>query len=78
MAVKNAKQKADVLAGAVQQKVGKALHITDTTVDILRSLQGTIPGLTIRGAASISQTPEPIDIDFKKIKYEMNVGVNLR
>jgi len=74
-AVKNAKQQADILAGAVQQKVGKALHITDTTVGILSSLQGRVAGLNIRGAASISQTPEPIDIDFEKIKYEMSVSV---
>ena len=75
-AVKAAKVKANSLAGAIDQTVGKALHIQE--IDDLRALQGNIPGVSntimIRGSSSLygSHAPEPI-IEFGKINLEYKI-----
>lgn len=75
-AIKAAKVKAESLAGAIEQRIGKALLIQE--IDDLRTLQGNMPGLSntimIRGSSSLygSRAPEPI-IEFGKLNLEYKI-----
>jgi len=61
----------------LNQKIGKAIYISDLTSSIANQLQGKIPGLQIRGASSIygSRAAEPILIEINKIKFSTKVNV---
>ncbi|MFD2034026.1 SIMPL domain-containing protein [Belliella marina] len=74
-AIKAAKEKAESLANAIEQNIGRAIYIQE--------LEGTPPTVSnrivIRGANSISNSslygsraPEP-DMDFEKIKLEYSI-----
>lgn len=74
-AIKAAKEKAESLANAIQQNIGRAIYIQE--------LEGAPPTVSnrilIRGATSISNSllygsraPEP-DIDFEKIRLEYSI-----
>jgi hypothetical protein len=75
-AVKAAKVKAEYLAGAIDQRIGKAILIQE--MGDLRALQGNVAGVSntimIRGSSSLygSRAPEPI-IEFGKINLEYKI-----
>ena len=74
-AVKDAKEKAELLAATLNQKIGKALYVQETNNLNLNSfsnaLQGRASGssIRIRGLSSLSDSQET-DIEFEKIKIE--------
>jgi uncharacterized protein len=69
-AIKAAKEKAELLANAIGQNIGRAIYIQE--------LEGVAPNVSnrilIRGASSLygSRAPEP-EIDFEKIKLEYSI-----
>lgn len=76
-AILKAKQNAENMLEPLNQKVGKAIYISDSNA-ISNTLQGKIAGVQIRGQSSIygNRTPdEPLIIDFEKITFTMKVNV---
>ncbi|MCG8309066.1 MAG: SIMPL domain-containing protein [Cytophagales bacterium] len=74
-AIKTAKAKAESLATAIDQTIGKAIHIQE--IDDLRTLQGKVPevsNIVIRGNSSLygSRAPEP-EIEFGEINLEYRI-----
>jgi uncharacterized protein len=69
-AIKAAKEKAELLANAIGQNIGRAIYIQE--------LEGVAPNVSnrilIRGASSLygSRAPEP-EIDFEKIRLEYSI-----
>jgi uncharacterized protein len=69
-AIKAAKEKAESLANAIEQNIGRAIYIQE--------LDGVAPSVSnrimIRGASSIygARAPEP-EIDFEKIRLEYSI-----
>ena len=74
-----AKQNAIHMANPLNQKIGNAIFISDSS-NISDATQGKIAGLQVKGITSISKSInyEPIDIDFQKIKVETQVNVKFR
>lgn len=76
-AVKAAKEKAEALANAVGQNIGRAIHIQELEGNYIGSGNGA-PGaanrIMIRGASSLygSRAPEP-EMDFEKIRLEYSI-----
>jgi len=72
-AIKNAKDEAAYLASALGDDVGKALIINDPneSSDYPRPLYKT----SVMMAAEADQSAPAMNVDFKKIKIEMNVNV---
>lgn len=70
-AIKAAKEKAEILSSAVGQTIGKAIFIQEMNSYRQNTASNSI---RIRGASSLSE-PEPLDIDFEKIKLEYSVFV---
>lgn len=75
-AILKAKRYANKLAVPINQKVGKAIFISDNS-NMLPHFRGSVAGIQIRGNASIygNQAQEPIMVDFQKIKFESQVTV---
>ncbi|KQC32429.1 hypothetical protein AAU57_03110 [Nonlabens sp. YIK11] len=75
-AILKAKQNAESMVKPLNQKVGKAIFISDAS-SVSSALQGKVSGIQIRGASSIygSRASEPIMIDFEKIKFSSDVNV---
>ena len=75
-AILKAKQNADRLVEPLNQKTGKAIFISDIN-STSNLLQGKVAGVQIRGSSSLygSRAPEPMLIDFQKIKFESQVTV---
>lgn len=76
-AILKAKQNAENMLEPLNQKIGKAIYISDSNA-ISNTLQGKIAGVQIRGQSSIygNRTPdEPLIIDFEKITFTMKVNV---
>jgi uncharacterized protein YggE len=75
-AVVKSKLTAERLAKPLNQKIGKALFISDENT-ISNSLQGKAAGIQIRGMSSIygSRATEPIYTEFQKIKFEVQINV---
>ncbi|HAR73129.1 MAG TPA: SIMPL domain-containing protein [Flavobacteriaceae bacterium] len=73
-AVLKSKLTAEKLAKPLNQKVGKAIYISDTNT-ISNTLQGQTQGLKIRGMSNISlnKAEEPIHSEFQKIRFEVQV-----
>ena len=79
-AIKAAKAKAEALASAIGQKIGKAIHIVE--LDGGRTYQGKLQGVSnivIRGNSSIygSRAPEPL-VEFGKILPEYKIAAKFR
>lgn len=76
-AVKKAKKKARALTAPLGQKVGAALHILDTSTPYYprynQAPRMEMKALTLSGAQ-----PEPLDIDFEKIKLETTVTIKFK
>lgn len=75
-AVEKSKLTAERLAKPLNQKIGKALYISDINT-ISNALQGQTPGVRISGMSSIygSRAADPIYTEFKKVKFEVQVNV---
>lgn len=74
-AVIKSKQTAEVLAKPLNQKIGKAIFISDANVNnYTNALQGQVSGLKVRGLSSLN-TVNPIFVEFEKIKFEVEVNV---
>ncbi len=77
MAIKAAKEKAISLAGAIDQKIGKAIYIQELNNQIYKALQGRVAGManiSIRGYSDMEMDQQP-DIEFEKIKLEYSILV---
>lgn len=75
-AVEKSKLTAEQLAKPLNQKIGKALYISDVNT-ISNALQGQTPGIQIRGMSSLygSRAADPIYTEFQKVKFEVQVNV---
>jgi len=77
-AILKAKQNAEKMIEPLNQKVGKAIYISDLeTESITSQLQGKVAGVQIRGYSSIygSREQEDIVIDFEKMMFSTKVKV---
>jgi len=76
IAVAKSKITAEKLAKPINQKIGKALFISDTN-SVSNALQGQAPGIKIRGYSSIygNRAEDPIYTEFQKVKFEVQVNV---
>ena len=77
-AVYKAKMQAESMLKPLNQKLGKAMYISDVNSNIARILQGKSAGIQIRGLAVINKEEEydPIDIAFEQIKLESSITIN--
>jgi uncharacterized protein YggE len=75
-AVEKSRLTAENLAKPLNQKIGKALYISDVNT-ISNALQGQAVGIQIRGISSIygSRASEPIYTEFRKVRFEVQVNV---
>lgn len=75
-AVVKSKLTAERLAKPLNQKIGKALYISDINT-MSNALQGQAPGVQIRGISSIygNRATEPIYTEFQKVKFEVQVNI---
>lgn len=73
-AVKKAKRKADALTSPLNQTVGKAIHILDTSTPYYPRYNQA-PRLEMRAMAVDKAESEPLDIDFEQIKVETSVTI---
>ncbi|WP_245584763.1 SIMPL domain-containing protein [Pedobacter glucosidilyticus] len=76
LTIKKAKINALKMLEPLNQKLGKAIFITDNN-SISNTLQGKVSGIQIRGASSLygSKASEPILVEFQKIKFQSQVNV---
>lgn len=74
--VLKSKLTAEKLAKPLNQKIGKAIYISDVN-SISNALQGQAPGVKIRGMSSIygSKSESPIYTEFQKVKFEVEVNI---
>jgi len=79
-AVFKAKNTAVALTKPLNQKVGNAIYISDSNSSVSNMLSGRVPGVQIRGFASMNAESnyDPIDIAFDKIKIETQINVNFK
>ena len=79
-AIVKAKNTAISLTKPLNQKVGNAIYISETSNSVINSLNGRVAGLQIRGVSSFKAESDydPIDITFDKIKIETQVNVNFK
>lgn len=75
-AILKSQQTAEKLAQPLNQKIGKAIYISDVN-SIANALQGQAPGIRIRGLSSLygSRAADPIYTEFQKVKFEVEVNV---
>jgi uncharacterized protein YggE len=75
-AVAKSRLTAEELAKPLNQKIGKALYISDVNT-ISNALQGQAPGIQISGMSSLygSRAADPIYTAFQKVKIEVQVNV---
>jgi uncharacterized protein len=77
-AILKAKQNAEKMVEPLNQKIGKAIYISDLESEsITHQLQGKVAGVQIRGVSSIygNRAGEPMMIDFEKMKFTSKVNV---
>jgi len=79
-AIEKAKNQAIAMTKPLNQKVGNAIFISDLNENIIRTLSGSAPGITIRGSRSLKEKNEfmPADIEFAKIKIETELNAKFK
>ncbi|NOR28272.1 MAG: DUF541 domain-containing protein [Lutibacter sp.] len=77
-AIIKAKKQAEALLKPLNQKVGTAIYISDVSNYNNYGLQGRAAGLEVAYDLNKSKTFEPIDIDFKKIKIQSEIGIKFK
>lgn len=75
-AIQKSQRIAEALAKPLNQKIGKAIYISDVNT-VANALQGRGPGIQIRGLSSLygSRAADPIYTEFQKVKFEVEVNV---
>lgn len=75
-AIAKSQKTAEALAKPLNQKIGKALFISDIN-SISNALQGQAPGIRVRGMSSLygARAADPIYTEFQKVKFEVEVNV---
>ena len=71
-AVKKAKEQAEMMLMPLDQKVGKALFISDLNTSVYNNFQGKVSGVRMSMEAD---NYEPIPIDFEKIRVESAITI---
>ncbi len=71
-AVIKAKEQADIMLTPLEQKVGKALYISDLNTSVYNSMQAKVRGVS---TTMESDSYQPIPIDFQKIKVETSITI---
>ncbi len=76
-AIKAAKQKAEALAGAIDQGIGKAIYILEQDYQLYQSGVSNMKmsAINIRGYSDAESMPLP-EIEFEKIKLEYTIRVS--
>lgn len=77
-AILKAKRNAENMVAPLNQKIGKAIYVSDLeTASITSQLQGKVAGIQIRGASSIygNRGSDDIMIDFEKMEFSAKVNV---
>jgi len=79
-AVIKAKKQAKTMVQPLEQNIGKAVFISDTSSSVSKALQGRASGIRIRGASSLYGSSSglgyaKVNIDFEKIKIESGVTI---
>ncbi|PRX57277.1 SIMPL domain-containing protein [Flagellimonas meridianipacifica] len=72
-AVKKAKKKAEALTAPLNQTVGNAIHIVDSSIPYYPRAQA--PRMEMKSMAMDMAEAEPLDIDFEQIKVQTSVNV---
>ncbi|MCL6266994.1 SIMPL domain-containing protein [Flagellimonas myxillae] len=75
-AVVKAKKKAEALTAPLDQKVGSAIHIQDTSTPYYPRYNQ--PRMEMKTMAMDAGEAQPLDIDFEKIKVETSVNVKFK
>ena len=73
LAIKNARRNALALTTPLNQKIGKAMHISD--VSNYATVSRRLEEVVVRGYATSKVKSEPIEVEFKKIKVDAAVNV---
>ncbi len=75
-AIFKSKEYAETMTKPLNQKVGKAIFISDIS-SVSNQLQGNMSGIYVRGASNNygARATEPIVIEFKKIRFTSKVTV---
>lgn len=76
-AIKAAKDKAEALAEAIDQSIGKAIHILEMDYQLYRGPTSNMAmsNIRIRGTSTTEAVPQP-EIEFEKIKLEYSIRVS--
>lgn len=87
-AIIKARNKAIIMAKAVNQKIGTTMLISDIEIPItanydnrLGLLEGRVEGVVVRGISSLKSSNgyyAPIDVEFKKIKFETGISIKFK
>jgi len=75
-AVKKAQRKAEALTKPLGQRVGVAIHMVDgysSPAPVARA-----PNIRMKAMAMEMAEPEPLDIDFEKIRFESSVNIKFK
>ena len=71
-AIQAAQKKAKAYATAINQDIGKALHIRESYVNVMNTLQGRAAGVNLRMAAESAPVSDN-DLSFKKITINASI-----
>jgi len=74
-AITQAKKQAEALLKPLNQKLGKAIYISDMSNYNNYGLQGRAVGLEVSYTMKAANDFEPIDIDFKKMKIQSEINI---
>jgi len=74
-AITQAKKQAEALLKPLNQKLGKAIYISDMNNYNNYGLQGRAVGLEVSYTMKAANDFEPIDIDFKKMKIQSEINI---
>ena len=77
-AIKAAKYKANSLAEAIDQSIGRAIFIQEQNYQIRSSIQGQVAGLSnivVRGYGDMTELNPTPEIEFEKIKLDYSILV---
>ncbi|MEM8999526.1 MAG: SIMPL domain-containing protein [Bacteroidota bacterium] len=77
MAVQKAKRKAEALTRPLGQKIGAAIHILDTSIPYYPRYDHARMEMDY-SIAKAAMTPEPLAIDFEKIRVETTVNIKFK
>lgn len=74
-AILKAKQQGEALLKPLNQKLGKAILISDFNTRIYNNLQGRVAGIQVQYDSGKTNQKEPLDVQFEKIKVQCEINV---